>query len=116
MLVALQTIGMFTSSCQKILVFRSKDNVTLSIGLISLELSIVTTGMLFIFSYTSDVTNNLLSTVCGPLINLSQEQMNTADKAFSLMNATDGQLDFKLVVSALITQMVFMSIIMLQRT
>ena len=81
---------MFTSSCQKILVFRSKDNVTVSIGVISLELSIVTTGLLFIFSYTSDVTNNLLSKVCGPLIDMNQQQMDTADKAFSLMNASEG--------------------------
>jgi hypothetical protein len=71
MCVFLQTVGMFTSSCQKILVYRTKDNVTLSIGLILLELSIFAVGVLFIFAYSSEVTNNLLSSVCGPLIDMN---------------------------------------------
>jgi len=71
MLVFLLTVGMFTSTCQKILVFRTKDNVTLPIGLILLELSIFASGILFIFSYTSDINNNLLSDVCGTHMNMS---------------------------------------------
>jgi len=93
---------MFTSSCQKILVFRTKDNVTLSVGLILLELSIVATGLMFIFTYTSDITNTLLSDVCGQSMTLSSLEKNTVDKAYSLLNTANDELDLKLIVSAII--------------
>jgi len=93
---------MFTSSCQKILVFRTKDNVTLSIGLILLELSIVATGLMFIFTYTSDITNTLLSDVCGQSMTMSSLEKNTVDKAYSLLNTANDELDLKLIVSAII--------------
>jgi len=93
---------MFTSSCQKILVFRTKDNVTLSVGLILLELSIVATGLMFIFTYTSDITNTLLSDVCGQSMTMSSLEKNTVDKAYSLLNTANDELDLKLIVSAII--------------
>lgn len=44
---------------------------------------------------------------------MSDLDKNLVDKAFSLVNSADGTLDFKLVVSAIIVQMCFISIIML---
>jgi len=67
-----------------------------------LELSIFATGLLFIFSYTSDINNTLLSDGCGSLITMTGEEKNKVDKAFSLLNHIDGEIDFKLVISALI--------------
>ena len=107
---------MLTSSCQKILVFRTKDNVTLSAGLIFLELSIVASGLLFIFTYNGEVTNTLLSDVCGPLTEMGSIEKTNVDKAFGLLNTAEGDIDIKLIISAIIVQMVFISVIMLQRT
>jgi hypothetical protein len=113
MLVVLQAIGMFTSSCQKILVFRTKDNVTLSVGLIILELSICASCLLFIFSYTSDGSNTLLSDVCGPIMKLDQGTMARIDFSFGILDVQEGELDIRLIISTIIVQMVFISVIML---
>lgn len=71
-------------------------------GLILLELSIVATGLLFIFAYTSDINNTLLSDVCGPMMKMDGASSNLVDKAFSLLNTKDGELDFKIIISTLI--------------
>jgi hypothetical protein len=86
LIVILQTIGMFTSSCQKVLVYRTKDNVTLSYGQILLELSIFAIGLLFIFAYNAKSDNTLLSDVCGPLIDMSANDKNMVDAAWSHLN------------------------------
>ena len=78
-----------------------------------LELSIFATGLLFIFAYISEIDNTLLSDVCSTHMEMSTLDKNLVDKAFSLVNSADGTLDFKLVVSAIIVQMCFISIIML---
>jgi hypothetical protein len=102
MLVLLLTVGMFTSTCQKILVFRTKDNVTLSVGLILLEMSIFAAGLLFIFSSTSEINNTLISDVCSKQMDMSAMEKNGVDKAFSLLNTREGELDFKLIISTLV--------------
>ena len=43
-------------------------------------------------------------------------QKANVDKVFGLLNPLPGQLDFKLIISALIVQLCTLSIIMLQRT
>lgn len=60
-LVILNTIGMFTSFIQKIIVYRTKDNVTLNVSLVVLEASITVVGGLFIFTFASDLNNTLIS-------------------------------------------------------
>jgi hypothetical protein len=81
--------------------------------LIALEVSIFAAGIIFIFSYTSDISNNLLSDVCSQHMTMSGDDKNYVDKTFSLLNAKAGEMDFKLIISTLIVQMVFISIIML---
>ena len=65
LLIIINTVGMLTSFLQKIIVFRTKDNVTLNTGGIVLEISITFTGLLFIFLFTSDLNNTLISDQCS---------------------------------------------------
>jgi len=64
-LMVVNTVGMFTSFMQKIIVFRTKDNVTLNTGQILLELSITVMGLLYILTFTKSFDNKLVSDVCG---------------------------------------------------
>ena len=58
--------------------------------------------MLYIVAYGADISNTLLSDVCGPLIKMSPADITIVDKAFSLLNTAEGELDFKLIISTLI--------------
>ena len=53
-LVILNTIGMFTSFMQKIIVYKTKDNVTIDIGSILLEASITFVGLFYIVTFSSE--------------------------------------------------------------
>lgn len=64
-LIIINTVGMFTSFCQKIIVLKTKDNVTLNAGGILLEISVTLTGLLYIFLFTSDINNTLISDQCS---------------------------------------------------
>ena len=79
---------MFASSCQKIIVYRTKDNVTLAWGQILLELSITATGFLFLFAYNSEITSTLMTDVCQKHLEIPNKDM--INKTFSLLNPIAG--------------------------
>jgi hypothetical protein len=67
------SIGMLTSILQKIVHFVYKDNVTLNITHMVLELSICITSLLFIFMYNNSNVNPLISETCSPFVTMSPE-------------------------------------------
>ena len=89
-LVILNTIGMFTSFMQKIIVFKTKDNVTLNVSIIFLEASITLVGALYIFTFSSDLDNTLISDQCSPLMTLDPQQKINIDKVYGLLNPLPG--------------------------
>lgn len=65
------SIGMVASILQKIVHFVYKDNVTLNITHMILELSICITSLLFIFMYNNNNVNPLISEICSPFVEMS---------------------------------------------
>ena len=65
--IILMTIGMLASLCQKILVYRVKDNVTLQYSQMVLESTIILTGTLYVLSFNAAITTTDVSETCGPV-------------------------------------------------
>ena len=59
---------MYTSCIQKLIIYRNKDNVTLNLGQIFLELSSAITGTIYIYVFSNDIPNKLISDNCRPYI------------------------------------------------
>ena len=85
-LMIINSIGMLTSCIQKIIVYRTKDNVTLNTGQIFLELSIAAVGLLYIVIFSNDVTNLLISDTCGEYMEISDVDKMYVDKVYALLN------------------------------
>jgi len=90
LLIIIYTIGMITSFMQKIIVYKTKDNVTLNTGVVILEISITLTGLLFIFLFTSDLNNSLISDQCSKYQTIDTASKIQIDKVFGLLNPQPG--------------------------
>mmetsp|Transcript_12110 Transcript_12110/g.18720 ORF Transcript_12110/g.18720 Transcript_12110/m.18720 type:complete len:231 (+) Transcript_12110:2414-3106(+) len=58
-------IGFLTAICQKMLILQNRDNVELPFGRIFLELAIVVSSFMYVFSMSKDSKNPLVDEVCG---------------------------------------------------
>ena len=100
LLMIISTIGMISSFIQKIVIFRVKDNVSLNVGLMLLELSIAFTGISFIVMVNKErVLNTLNSDVCGRVLDVDPLQKDNADKMYTLLNPAPGEFEFRLLMS-----------------
>lgn len=93
---------MLTSIFQKIVHFIYKDNVTLNITHMMLELSICITSVLFIYMYSNKNVNPLISDVCSPFVEMNPETIQTVDHMYTISNPRAGELDFKLIISIIV--------------
>lgn len=73
MVMIISAVGMLTSIFQKIVHFIYKDNVTLNITHMMLELSICITSVLFIYMYSNKNVNPLISDVCSPFVEMDPD-------------------------------------------
>jgi hypothetical protein len=107
---------MITSTIQKLVHFVYKDNVTLNVTHMILELSICITSVLFIYMYSNNNVNSLITDVCAPYVKLDNESIKNVDHMYTMANPRDGELDLKLILSIIVIQSCAISIMMLQRT
>lgn len=118
LVMILTFVGMIASIIQKLVQYKYKDNVTLNLSQISLEFSMVITSILFIVMFNNHNYNTLISDMCGPYVEMSAQVIDDVDHMFTMRNPREkeGELDFKLIISIIIIQAVFICIMMLQRT
>mmetsp|Transcript_30411 Transcript_30411/g.46587 ORF Transcript_30411/g.46587 Transcript_30411/m.46587 type:complete len:375 (-) Transcript_30411:1435-2559(-) len=115
--VILSSIGGFVSFIQKLLTIKFKDNVSMSIGHILLQLSMALSGVLFVLSYY-DNKNSMMSDTCSKYISLSPDEVGTIDQIYTMRDPTNatGLLKFKVVLSVQIIEASISLILMLKRT
>ena len=111
-------IGMLSSIIQKLVQLKYKDNVSLNFSQISLEFSLFVTSILFIVMFNNHNYNTLISDMCGPFLEMDAQTIDDVDHMYTMRNprASEGELDFKLIISVIIIQAVVFSIMMLQKT
>jgi hypothetical protein len=98
----ISAVGMVPSILQKTVHFIYKDNVTLNITHIVLELSISLTSMLFILMFSNKNDNTLITDVCSPYVELTDEVMKNVNHMYTIANPRAGELDFKLILSIIV--------------
>jgi len=114
--MVISAIGMVTSTLQKLVHFVYKDNVTLNLTHMVLEVSICATSLLFIIMYSNKNTNPLITDVCSPYVKMDNEMIKNVDHMYTMVKPRAGELDFKLILSVIVVQSCAISIMMLQRT
>jgi hypothetical protein len=78
------TFGMMTSVIQKILTFRYKDNVTIPLGQMSLELSITVMGLIYLSIFTNSDYNTLMVDRCSMVVEIPEENISAINKIFTM--------------------------------
>lgn len=116
-LVIFSGIGYLTAVIQKFTILRLKDNVHLSLGHLLLEITIVVVSAFYMAMEFSKPSNDFLSENCKAAgTTHTNAQVSQIDYAYSLISPKEGQLDFKLLISALVVLYTLIMILMLQRT
>mmetsp|Transcript_30416 Transcript_30416/g.46591 ORF Transcript_30416/g.46591 Transcript_30416/m.46591 type:complete len:134 (+) Transcript_30416:221-622(+) len=116
-LVLVNMLGTFTTMGQKLLTFRFKDNVQLDPLKILFDTSIVVnSALLLVCTQRETSINTVISERCSEFVEIPEADKFGVDRVFSLRVPQEGELDFSLIVSLLIIQTTFESILMLKRT
>jgi len=92
----------FTTIVQKVLIFRFKDNVKLNYVTLLFEVSILTTGILFLFKIVDGDLNQLISDKCDGYLEITDSEKSAIDLVFTLRNPYEGTVDFKFVLSVIV--------------
>jgi hypothetical protein len=66
--------------------------------------------------FNNNNDNLLITDVCAPYVELTDDVMKTVNHMYTIANPRDGELDFKLILSIIVVQSCAISIMMLQRT
>lgn len=88
--MVISAVGMVTSILQKTVHFVYKDNVTLNITHIMLELSICLTSLLFIFMFSNKTHSPLITDVCSPYVEMTDEVMKNVNHMYTIANPLEG--------------------------
>ena len=118
LLVAVYSVGMLTSFVQKIIVVRVRNNATMNIGVLFIQLAGGILGVLLWIASTYAVVNNSYSTMCQRYQSMTEDEIYQLDRVKCIINSTklEGTLPFKYLLSLIIVQICLNSINILQRT
>ena len=80
-LVFLTVVGMITSVAQRLTIYKFKDNVTLDLNHIALEVAIVVVNIMFLQALSfPGGTNTIFEDRCGPYVEFTPDQLETCNK------------------------------------
>jgi hypothetical protein len=115
--VLLEVIGMMTSVLQRLIIYRFKDNVTLDMWHISLELSIVINSVFFLkeTAKTSNF-NTFISDSCDAVIKINKDNLLLMNQIYTQRQPLTGYIRFDSILSIMIIQTCISILFMLQRT
>ena len=112
------TIGMLANVVQKFVILRFKDNVSLNMFQLLIEIFGVLVGTLYIFAVRTSNSIGDVSRECEEHTNFTQEELMIMETVQGLKTSiiTNTGLNYPFIMSAFIVQLVLVIVVILQRS